>query len=601
MPGLHRVRTRLALAACAAAFLCCGGKPGGLNVMIIAVDTLRADHLGCYGYARDTSPNIDDLATHGVLCERCVSQAPWTLPSFATVVTSLYPTQHGAYAVNTHLRTSFPTLAEILRDHGYATGAIINAPSLKPASGFDRGFDHYDMTPLNGRIADGTTRDALAWLDTVDHRPFFAFVHYFDPHLSYAPPPPFTRRFTGHYQGRIGDSFNLEGFSRVRDSMFVQMRDLTEADWAQIVALYDGEIAFTDAAIADLLKGIDERGLRDKTIIVLFSDHGEEFFEHGGFEHGHSLYDELIHVPLVFCLPGGLPENARLSRQVRLLDVAPTILDLLGIDRPSYCEGASIRPLLEGKGQIHDPGGELLPQDAAYSEALMYGREQKCVTVHPWRLVYEMGTETRHLFNLAEDPGETLDVLDEHADRGAQLEDLLFHTIFGISDTWYVEITAGDGREAFDIDVVAEKGLMPGTINPYRLLDRNGRIVEPPETLSLEASGARLRLKNLRMTGSLTLAFKVYPERVPIDFDFQINGRPALGNIFLGESLEAPATMPFTITPRRSKVKSAGRPIGEHERPYILVWYEESRYRGDTSIEIDDETKKELRALGYIQ
>ncbi len=598
---MRRVRIRLAVAACSVAALCCGGGPAALNVMIIAVDTLRADHLGCYGYTRNTSPYIDDLASHGVLCERCVSPAPWTLPSFSTVFTSLYPTQHGASTVNSRLRTSFPTLAEILKNHGYATGAVVNAPALKPAYGVNRGFDHYHMTPEEGRIADGTTGDALAWLDTVGDRPFFAFVHYFDPHLSYSPPSPYDETFSGGYAGRIGDSFNLEGFSRVRDSMFVQMEDLSAADWGRIVALYDGEIAFTDKAIADLISGLDERGIRENTLIVFLSDHGEEFFEHRGFEHGHSMYDELLHVPLLFSLPGKLPEGVRLSRPVRLLDVAPTILDFLGMEPPLHYEGVSIAPLLQGKGQALGGDGKLLPHDVAYSEAIMHGREKKSVTAYPWKLVYEMGTEEQMLFNLDEDPGEMQNVIETHPDKHYYLEKLLFRALFGISDTWYVEISAGEDRPVFDIDVTVEKDMMPGDINLHRILDKSHDLVETPCPLIIDRAGSHLRLKGLCLSGSLVLAFKVYPERFPVQFDLSIDGRSALKSTYIGETLEAPDAMPFTLKGKRARARSAGRPSGDLTPPYILVWYEESSYQGDTSITLDDETKKELRALGYIQ
>jgi arylsulfatase A-like enzyme len=598
---MRNVRIRLAFVVCAVVALCCGGKPEPLNVIIIAVDTLRADHLGCYGYSRDTSPHIDDLAARGVLCERCTSPAPWTLPSFSTVFTSLYPAQHGAETVNSTLRESVPTLAGILKDHGYATGAVVNAPALKPAYGVDRGFDHYHMTPEEGRVADGTTLDALRWLDAIGDVPFFAFVHYFDPHLAYSPPTPYDKRFTVDYEGAIGYSFNLEGFSRVRDSMFVQMQHLAQADWHRIVGLYDGEIAFTDIAVAELLKGLDERSLRDNTLIVVLSDHGEEFFEHGGFEHGHTLYEELIHVPLLFSLPGRLPQGVRLSRPVRLLDVAPTILDFLNIETPFHFEGISIRPLLEGKGQPRDRGNTLLPQGVAYAEALMHGREQKCVIAFPWKLVYEMGTEQEVLFNLEEDPVEMRNIFESHPDRIDHLEGLLFQTLFGISDTWYLEIAAGQSRPVFDIEVTVEKDLMPGDINLHRILDRDGDIVDAPCPLIIDRAGSHLRLKDLSFGGSLTLAFKIYPERFPVEFDFKIDGRSAIERTYLGETLESPDAMPFTIKGRRGKVGSVTRPEARPEPPYVLLWYEESRYKGDTSIELDDETKKELRALGYIQ
>ena len=177
----------------------------------------------------------------------------------------------------------------------------------------------------------------------------------------------------------------------------------------------------------------------------------------------------------------------------------------------------------------------------------------------------------------------------------------MFQALFGISDTWYVEISAGEGRPVFDVDVTVEKDLMPGGINVHRVLDKSGDVVEAPCPLIIDKAGSRLRLKDLSFSGSLVLAFKVYPERFPVRFDFGIDGRSALKNTYLGETLETPDALPFTLKGRRAGARSAGRPAGNPEPPYILVWYEASTYRGDTSIKLDEETKKELRALGYIQ
>jgi arylsulfatase A-like enzyme len=593
--------TKLMLVVCIAALLSCGEEAPKLNVIIIGVDTLRPDHLGCYGYGRETSSGIDRFAAGGVLCENAISQSPWTLPSFATVFTSLYPTQHGAMVVKSRMRQSFPTLATILRNTGYATGAVINAPALKPANGVDRGFDHYHMTPLDGRNADGTTRDALKWIDTLGDRPFFMFVHYFDPHLSYSPPAPYDQHFDPGYEGRIGDSFDLEGFSRVRDVMFEELKVLSAADWNHIVSLYDGEIAFTDKAIDDLLKGLKDRELRDNTLIVFLSDHGEEFYEHGGFEHGHSLYNELIRVPLMFSLPGVLPEGVRLSRQVRLLDVAPTVLDILGMESPLHFEGVSLKPLLEGTGMPTVRDGCLLPHSIAYSEAIMHGPEIKSVSAYPMKLVHHMATGQEMVFDLEDDPEEMRNLVGSEPDISAGLDETLFKTLFGLSGTWYLELMASDENHTFDLRIAAEKGMMIGRFNPYKLYASNGSLLESRGVLHTERQGSVLNLDSLELKGSARLAFKVDLERIPIKFYFKIDGTPATSSTFLGESISPPVEMPFTIKGSRSRVKSPGKPSGDLTPPYILLWYDESRYRGETAIKLDEETTKELRSLGYIQ
>jgi arylsulfatase A-like enzyme len=264
-----------AVAAALAVGLSCGGEERPLNLLVIGVDTLRPDHLGCYGYGRETSPRVDRLAAGGVLFTDCVSQSPWTLPSFASLFTSLYPSQHGAMTIVTRMRESFPTLAEILAEEGYATGAVINAAVLKSEYGIDRGFHFYDPTPPEGRLAAGTTRDALEWIDRQEG-PFFMFAHYFDPHEPYSPPGAYARLWERAYQGPIGDGFVLrEHFPEALGTDFEPMRVFTEADWRKIVALYDGEIAYTDSAIGVLLDGLAERRLLDHTLVVFMSDHGE--------------------------------------------------------------------------------------------------------------------------------------------------------------------------------------------------------------------------------------------------------------------------------------------------------------------------------------
>jgi hypothetical protein len=327
------------------------------------------------------------------------------------------------------------------------------------------------------------------------------------------------------------------------------------------------------------------------------SDHGEEFFEHGGFEHGHTLYEELIHVPLLFSLPGRLPEGARLTRPVRLLDLAPTILDFLAIEEAAHFEGVSIRPLLEGEGE-RGKTGTTLPPGVAYAEAMQHGREKKCVIAYPWKLVYEMGTEAKWLYNLAEDPGEMRDALADRPERVTDLENHLFQALFGISDTWYVELAGG---EAVGLEILAQKGPMPGNISPYRILGDDGRIVNVPGAVTVDRSGSRLKIEGLDFQGPLTLAFRAHPPNIPVAFDFKIGGRSAPGRAFLGENLQPAEELPVTVKAKRARVKSPRRPELRSDPPYLLVWYEESLYGGDTTFDLDEETKRELRSLGYIQ
>jgi choline-sulfatase len=596
-----RTLCALGLLACIVLAVSCGHEPERLNVIIIGMDAVRPDHLGCYGYERNTSPSIDRLAAEGVLCEDAVSPAPWTLPSFATVLTSLYPTQHGAVGFNHTLRTSFPTLAEILRARGYSTGALINGPALKPANGISRGFDFYDTSLLGERAADGTTTDLLAWIDQVGDPPFFMLAHYFDTHRPYSPPPPYHRMFDPDYSGPIGDSFDLESYAGSKTEAFEQMKALKPQDWNHIVSLYDGELAFMDREIGRLLDGLDERNLRRNTLIVLLSDHGEEFNDHGGLGHAHSLYGELIKVPLIFSLPGTLPQNARLGRQVRLLDVTPTILDILDQDVETHFEGVSLNPLLDGRGVAATQVSSLLPPGIAFAEAVAYGPEQKTIVSPPWKLIYTPSSGECQLFNLQDDPGEQRNLAGQDREHLLLLDEALLVTLFGLSETWYVELVGGGQKHRFDLQVKAERGLSIGRINPYATFDDGGHLVDVGEAVSLRASRAVLEVNDLEVGSALTLAFKIDPVRIPVKFSIQIDGRPTLGNTYLGEALNHPADMPFTVPAHRGLVKSTGRPPSTPAPPYVLIWLAQSPYTGETKVRLDEQTKRELRALGYIQ
>ena len=415
-PGAHPAHSILKILAIVLACLAitCQREAPRTNLVLIGVDTVRPDHLGCYGYERNVSPNIDRLAEGGVLFENVISPCPWTLPSFATIFTSLYPSQHGAMGARTAMRGGFPTLASLLEGNGYATGAIINAPYLKGKFHMDRGFDFYYMTPPGGRAADGTTEDALRWIDENSTGPFFMFVHYFDPHIPYAPPAPYDSIFDAGYAGKVRKPYNPKWLPRARLHGLERVTNLKQADRNHIEALYDGEVAFTDEAIGALFDGLEARGLTRNTLIVFLSDHGEEFFEHGGFEHGHSLFGELLRAPLILSMPGRIPESRRVSEQVRLVDVLPTLLDLLGMGPEAHFEGRSLAGLFadgagtgdDGEGGMGGGAPCLLPHDFAYAEALLYGGEQKSLTAYPWKLIYEMQEGEISLFNLREDPGE---------------------------------------------------------------------------------------------------------------------------------------------------------------------------------------------------
>jgi len=590
-----------------AILLVCGRQPEQLNLVIIGVDTLRRDHLGCYGYERRTSPNIDHLAQQGVLFEDVVSQAPWTLPSFASIFTSLYPSQHGggfmvpgAGSFGRRMGSDFPTLAIVLLKHGYSTGAIINAPALAPEFGVDRGFEYYLTTPRwEKRDAEGTTEDALRWIDQHGSEPFFLFVHYFDPHEPYEPPAPYDTLFDPGYQGRIGSSFNRDRYCRLETWLANTEDPEVSAAWNHIRSLYDGEIAFTDKAIADLLDGLEKRGLRDKTLIVFISDHGEEFYDHGGFEHGHTLYEELIKVPLIMSLPGRLPAGKRIKRQVRSIDVLPTVLDIMGIEPPAHHEGVSLVSLItEGKLDVESRG--LLPANFAYTEAMLYGSEKKAVVSYPWKLIYDTATKTMKLYRLDHDPGEVRDLTGQETETADLFEEVLFKTMFAMAGVWHVEV-GGLGHE-FDIELRLPTRPLSGSFREWRFFDGSGRLVKD-EVEAVEyrrGDEVALEVKGLKIEGTLEMVVEVMPEQIPCTFDIKIDGRREPGMVYLGAKLEHPDRIPFKHRMRRHAV-TRGRPGQRPDEPYVLVWHSGGGYTQGMPARMSEDTRRKLKALGYIQ
>jgi len=313
----------------------CARTPRGPSVLLITIDTLRADHLGSYGYPRATSPAIDALARRGVLFEKAYATVPRTTQSVATILTGLYPKHHRARGLFSTLLSANTTLAEILGERGYATWAVVSNIFLQPGKGFEQGFDSYSnpRSRFDGDSSAAITDEALKKIREASHRPFLLWVHYLDPHWSYEPAPEFASRFAPGHEPSVELESLREGKLRKGDVIFDN--PLSAADREHLVALYDGEIAQVDFQIGRLLEGVPEARRQD-LLVVLTSDHGESLCEHDYcFAHGETLYDDTLRVPLLFVLPGGLPAGLRPDRLVSLLDVAPSILRLLGLpDRP---------------------------------------------------------------------------------------------------------------------------------------------------------------------------------------------------------------------------------------------------------------------------
>lgn len=416
------------LAVLALLAACGGGEPAPPNVVVVLTDTLRADRLGCYGNSRGLTPYLDDLAGASVRFEEAASHAPWTLPSIASLLTSLHPAEHGAGG---RLRPTGPdfrpldpavtTLAGALGGEGWTTHAIGNVAFLDEWTGVLREFSSVDVespsSNLEMRSAERTTDAALEWID--GHRasddgdaPFFLFLHYFDPHAVYAPPQPFRRKFAGP-RDRDDETWvfgtRMQMMALRAGALKFEPPVIRRAE-----KLYDGEVAYLDSQVGRFVDGLRARALLEDTVLVVTADHGEEFLDHDGFEHGHTLYDELTRVPLLLHYPREL-EPAVVRPRVAHVDVAPTILALVGLEPDPQFVG---RSLLE----------YLVTPDAAPRSVLATGNMWADPQTS-WKsgddklILYPDGRA--ELFDLNVDPGETHDLAGLRPERVAELRDEL--------------------------------------------------------------------------------------------------------------------------------------------------------------------------------
>ncbi len=328
------------------------GLPGDhrFNVVLISLDSLRADHVGCYGYDRATTPALDRFAGEGVRFANAISTSSWTLPTHLTMFTGRYQLSHGVVQDTMSLRPLVPTLPEVFKKNGYTTAGFVSGPYLAAHYGYARGMDTYEdisaeyahrQEARSAIVAPEVTEKALGWLDAHAQDRFFLFIHYFDIHYDYIPPSPYDTMFDPDYRGTIDGS------------NFIERRDVNSRmdarDLEHILALYDGEIRFTDDHVAKVLQRIDRLGLRDNTLVIIVSDHGDEFFEHGNKGHHRTVYSEVLRVPFLMRLPKGIGRGSVVNEQVSLVDLMPTILDITGIDTPRGVEGVSLLPLVRGR------------------------------------------------------------------------------------------------------------------------------------------------------------------------------------------------------------------------------------------------------------
>jgi arylsulfatase A-like enzyme len=378
------------------------------NLILISIDTLRADHLGCYGYGKEISPNIDAFAASGIQFSRAISQSSWTLPVHASLFNGFYPSVHGAVTKHRSVPLSFMMLSEILKNAGYATVAITGGGFLNPIYGFKQGFEEYRH--FNGL----DTVDVWDVIDGFRDNPFFLFLHTYTVH-NYFVPPELIDRLEGKYREDFGELSRIMAFvdRHLTEDLDTESMRIME----HLRDRYDLSILHIDRQFGSLLDGLADRELLDNTVIVFLSDHGEEFGEHGRTYHGGTLYNEQVHVPLLMKVPGMAVRNRVVTEIIELLDVFPTLLELLELPVPGGIDGESLVPLVEGKRESID--------GLAFSEISSHVTEKYSVCDTSMKLIYSPEIENLPLsgagslesFELSWGPGWKENVSTAEADE----------------------------------------------------------------------------------------------------------------------------------------------------------------------------------------
>jgi choline-sulfatase len=461
-----------------------------LNVVVVTVDTLRADHLHCYGYQKIETPALDALAQRGTLFENAVAQTPLTPPSHASIFTGQNPTVHNVRNTGGFvLQSSSHPLARILQEQGWDTAAFIGSAVLKKLFGFNNGFAVYDdEMPRPGkrnevredpeRKASVTVDRAIGWLNQRrTDKPFFLWVHIYDPHIPYQPPAEFAQK----YKGRP----------------------------------YDGEIAYADQQIARLFEAVGKKSPADQTVTAVLADHGESLGEHGEHTHGVFIYDSTLRIPFIISGPG-IPAGLRVKQQARTIDFLPTLLELMGGRAPKYVEGLSLVPAFSGKS---------VPTDISYAETLypkmnMNWSELRAIRTNHWKYIRAPRPE---LYDLTSDPGETSNVIQQHGPEVQNFEAQLKTFSPGGKGTEKVETAMLDERV---MDQLKSLGYLSGAGGrSYELTGTGTDPKDEVEVLQLidEAESSENRLPEAKRIELLQRALAKDPQNPSLYY--QLGGR----------------------------------------------------------------------------
>jgi arylsulfatase A-like enzyme len=551
--------------------------PDAPLVVVYLVDTLRADHTTPYGYARDTTPELQRFAKDAVLFEQAISPASWTKPAVASLFTSLLPGRHRAVQLRDQLDAGHVTLAEMLQAKGYATGAAIaNSVIYGQGTNFEQGFDFY--AGLHGEgdrpsklvEAAGVVDAALRWVDARRGFPTFLYVHTMDPHVPYAPPAPFDRRYEPHPTPEHPAVDPRSDYKEPED------RD-------RMIAQYDGDVAYGDQEFGRFLRELQGRGLYDDALILFVADHGEEFLDHGQWTHGKSVFDELIQVPLVVKFPGGRDAGARVRQQVQIVDVLPTILQSQGlpVPEPPHVAGRPLQSVIRGRA----------PEPPAVSEISHRGFVAHGMRTSRDKYVRRFNPDDDELyFDLVRDPREQQNRV---AEAGARLRLLKAGVEAAMVPNPY--------RHHLKVAGTGEYALRLRTGGWFEGVEPVGFALE--DKYEVEGNGRKLSVRARPRPGRpREVAFSIRPQGAPVWLEGTRDGRPLRpSDVLIAQegvpALAMPLPLPEIETEKERTENIFAPPPAD--RPGLHVWLTLTPGRQIMGA-FDKAARDRLCALGYL-
>lgn len=552
------------------------GERQGKNILLIGVDTLRRDAVGVYGGRSELTPTLNELAESGTVFNQVRAQSSWTLPSFASMITGDFPSKIGADIYTGYLPDKYDTIAEILRPYGWTTATICSNTWLgNPESGFQQGMDslwyEYDASALE------SVNRARDFIETSKKSDWFCFLHFMDPHTPYAPPPELLSMVVDpDYDGPYGSIFN-ETYEWKSNEI-----PPDEADIRHVRNLYDGEVASLDIALGELFEYLEINELMDDTLIIFSSDHGEEFFEHGGFEHSHTQFDELVYMPLIISGPG-FPAGIQVDALAANTDILPTILEYVNYPLPDL-PGLPLQNLVNGDS----PDERII-----FGEGNARGTLRRFAVQWPYKCIVDFVTGEMQLYDLAADPGELTDISSYHPEIASNLTGEMTLAMMPSDTEFHLWITRGHG------DV---RHLFTGTISlPGGLDSVRGFRLEDDDWYEIDGSTIRFEI----LSGNDILGPNKHLLIIPsvgsdtLEITVEIDGETSGDRFFPYGTYDFEPTYHATVSLDDFPL-GADLPLTEEERPAVCYLWGSRGFTSADRAAHSEETLEQLRSLGYI-